>query len=167
MVEHIKVGAVDGPSEAVVKQVQLYLPGTCIIVIFFLRTYLFVLAPLSETSNWVGTTRPSSSRCRTFGRDPCSVSRVASLLIFFGLLGTLEANTRASATSPGIGFLHPLFPRTHVRFGCKPGFSARRGSTFISLYLHRAPRYDPAAQQQSSPLAAAACNSVRVWLLLW
>ena len=61
---------------------------------------------------------------------------------------------------------HPLSPRTHVKFGCKPGFSARRrGYTFLSLFLHRAPRYDPAAQQQSSPLAAA-CNCVRVWLRL-
>ena len=37
---------------------------------------------------------------------------------------------------------------------------------YISLFWHRAPRYDPAAQQQSSPLAAAACNFLRVWLLL-
>ena len=60
-----------------------------------------------------------------------------------------------SATSPGFGFLHPLSPCTHVRFGCQPGFCARRGYyTYISLLLHRAPRYDPAAQQQSSPLAA-------------
>ena len=73
---------------------------------------------------------------------------------------------RVSATSPGIGFLHPLYPRTHVRFGCKTGFSARRGSTFVSFFWHRAPRYDPAAQQQSSSLAAAACNFMRVWLLL-
>ena len=30
-----------------------------------------------------------------------------------------------------------------------------------------APRYDPAAaQQRSSLLASAACNSMRVWLLL-
>ena len=45
-------------------------------------------------------------------------------------------------------------------------FCSRRGYTFLSLFLHRAPRYDPAAQQQSSPLAAAACNCMRVWLLL-
>ena len=74
---------------------------------------------------------------------------------------TLETNPRVSATSPGFGFLHPLSPCTHVRFGCKPGFSARRGYTHISLFLHRAPRYDPAYKQQSSPLAAAACNSMR------
>ena len=30
-----------------------------------------------------------------------------------------------------------------------------------------APRYDPAAQQRSSPLASAACNPMRVWLLLF
>ena len=37
---------------------------------------------------------------------------------------------------------------------------------YIPLFWHRAPRYDPAAQQQSSPVAAAACKSMRVWLLL-
>ena len=67
---------------------------------------------------------------------------------------------------PGIGLSHPLSPCTHVRFRCKPGLSAWRGYTYIPLFLHRASRYDPAAQQQSSPLAAAACNSMRVWLLL-
>ena len=45
-------------------------------------------------------------------------------------------------------------------------FCSRRGYTFLSLFLHRALRYDPAAQQQSSPLAAAACNCMRLWLLL-
>ena len=45
-------------------------------------------------------------------------------------------------------------------------FCSRRGYTFISLFLYRAPRYDPAAQQRSSPLAAVACNCMRVWLLL-
>ena len=45
-------------------------------------------------------------------------------------------------------------------------FCSRRGYTFLSLFFHRAPRYDPAAQQQPRPLAAAACNCVRVWLLL-
>ena len=71
----------------------------------------------------------------------------------FLALGTLKANPRASATSPGIGFLHTLSPCTHVRFGCKPGFSARRGYTHISLFLHRqrAPRYVPAYQHQSNP----------------
>ena len=138
----------------------------CIIVFFFFpsgtplcgRTFV-------RNVRGVGTIRPSGSRCRTFGRDPCSVSRVASLFNFFGL-GTLEANPRVSATSPGFGFLHPPSPCTYVRFGCKPGFSARRGYTHISLFLHRAPRYDPAYEQQSSPLAAAACNSMRVRLLL-
>ena len=56
----------------------------CIIVTFFLRAHLFVLAPLSQTSDEVGTIRPSGSRCRKFGRDPCSVSRVASHLNLFG-----------------------------------------------------------------------------------
>ena len=84
-----------------------------------------MLAPLSQTSGGVGTIRPSGSRCWRFGRDPCSVSRVASLLNFLAL-GTLEANPRVSVTSPRIGCLHPLSPCTHVRFGCKPGFSARR-----------------------------------------
>ena len=65
-----------------------------------------------------------------------------------------------------------FWPWAHLRQ--IPGFSqhprglgfARRGYTYISLFLHRAPRYDPTAQQRSSPLAAAACNSTRVWLLL-
>ena len=81
-----------------------------------------MLAPLSQTSGGVGTTRPSGQRCRRFGRDPCSVSRVATFLA----MGTLKANPRVSPTSPRIGFLHPLSPRTLVRFGCKPGFPARR-----------------------------------------
>ena len=68
----------------------------------------------------------------------------------FLALSTLEANPRVSATSPGIGFLNPLSPCTHVIFGCKPGFSARRGYMHISLFLPRAPRYDPTAQQQST-----------------
>ena len=52
---------------------------TRLIVLFFFRAHLFVLAPLSETSDGVGRIRPLGSRCRSFGRDPCSVSRVASL----------------------------------------------------------------------------------------
>ena len=100
-----------------------------------LRAHLFVFAPFSETSGGVGTIRPLGSRCRRFGRDPCSVSPVARLLNFLAL-GTLKANPRVSATSPGIGFLHPLSPRTYVRFGCKPGFSARRGcSTRFFAYF--------------------------------
>ena len=46
---------------------------------FLVRVHLSVLALLSETSDGVGTIRPSGSRCRRFGRDPCSVSRVASI----------------------------------------------------------------------------------------
>ena len=125
----------------------------CIFVIsfFFLRAHLFVLAPLSQTSGGVGTIRPSGSRCWRFGRDPCCVSRMESLLNFLAL-GTLKANPRVSATSPGIGFLHPLSPRTYVNFRFKPGFSARRGYTFISLFLHRAPLRScrPAAVQPPS-----------------
>ena len=57
-----------------------------VIVIFFsLRAHLFVLAPSSETLRGLGTIRPLGSRCRRFGHDPCSVSRVASLLNFLGL----------------------------------------------------------------------------------
>ena len=125
--------------------------GICICIIvffFFLRAHIFVFAPLSPTSGEVGTIRPSGSRCRRFERDPCSVLRVASLLNSLAL-GSLKANPRVSATSPGPGFRHPLYPRTHVRFGCKPGFSARRGYTFLSLFLHRAPRYVPAAHTSS------------------
>ena len=135
----------------------------CIIVLFlFLREHLFVLAPLSETSGGVGTIRPSGSRCQRFGRDPCSVSCVASLLKFLGL-GHIQGNSPGFRNIPGDW---PLSPRTYVIFGCTPDFSALRGYTFHSLFLHTGPRYDPAAQQQSSPLAAAACNSMRLWLLL-
>ena len=77
----------------------------------------------------------------------------------------------------GLGFPHPSgnwvsaspFPVYARKIWMQTVFFARRGYTYIyiSLFLHRAPRYDPAAQQQSSPLAAvAACNSMRVWLLL-
>ena len=55
------------------------------IFFFFLRAHLFVLAPLSETSDGVGTIRPLGSRCRRFRRDPCGVSCVASPLNVFGL----------------------------------------------------------------------------------
>ena len=44
-----------------------------------------MLAPLSKTSDWVGTIRPLGSRCRRFGRNPCSVSHMASLLNLLGL----------------------------------------------------------------------------------
>ena len=83
----------------------------------------------------------------------------------FLALGTLEGNPRVSATPPAIGFLHTLYPCTHVRFGCKPSFSARRGYTHISLFLHRAPRYDTAYQHLSSHQSAA-CNSMCARLLL-
>ena len=67
-------------------------PGTrvlvivLVIVIFVLfRAYLFVLAPLSEMSDGVGKIRPLGSLRRRFGRDPCSMSRVASPFTFLGL----------------------------------------------------------------------------------
>ena len=133
---------------------------------FSLRAHLFVLASLSETSGGLGTIRPSGSRCRRFGRDPCSVSRVASLLNFFGL-GHTSGKSPGFRNIPGdwvSAYLIPAYARKiwmQTRLFCSRG-----GYTFISLFLHRAPRYDPAAQQQSSPLAAAACNCMRVWLLL-
>ena len=74
-------------------------------------------------------------------------------------------NPRVSATPPGMVNPHSLSPCTHIIFGCKPGFSAGLYA-HVSLFLYRAPRYDSAAQQQSSPLAAAVCNSMHVWLLL-
>ena len=126
---------------------------------FFLRAYLFVLAPLSEKSDGVGTIRPSRSRCRRFGRDPCSVSRVASIKNVFWPWAHLRQTAGESAISPGIGFLHPLSPCTHVRFGCKPGFSARRGSYFCTE--HHAtilpPSSSPAPQQQQ-PATLCACS---------
>ena len=81
----------------------------------------------------------------------------------FSALGTDKANPRVSATSPGmvfphppgdcvstslrrlglrippeIGFPHPLSPCTHVRFGCKPTFSAK-GYTYIPYFLGLCP----------------------------
>ena len=68
----------------------------------FFRTYLSVLAPSSETSEGVGTIRTLGSLCSTFGRDPCSVSRVTSLVSFLAV-GMDKANPRVSTTSPGLG----------------------------------------------------------------
>ena len=160
---------------------------TCNCHVFFLRTHLFVLAPLSETLGEVVTIRPSGSCCRRFGRVPCRVSRVASLLSFFylgheqgkspGLRKIPRDGVSASprdwasaspgdwvyASPRGLGFRIPN-PRVRTQDldANKPGFSATRGYAHISLFLQGAPRYDPAAQQQSSPVAAAACNSMRV-----
>ena len=70
------------PSE---KVTQCDISIRIMVIFVILRAHLFVSAPLSGTSGGVGTIRPSGSRCRRFGRDPCNVSRVASLLNFFGL----------------------------------------------------------------------------------
>ena len=61
------------------------------------RSYLFVLAPLSEMSEGVGTIRTLGLRCPRFGCDPCSVSRVASPLAFLAL-GMFKANPWVSAS---------------------------------------------------------------------
>ena len=139
----------------------------CIIVILFfghisLCSHLFLKrrvgwAQFDRRAHVAGSLGPIRAVCRAW-----------QAFKTFLALGTYKANPRVSAAPPGIGFLHPLYPRTYVGFECKPGFSPRRGYTFHSLVLHRAPRYDSAAQQQSSPLliAAAACNSMRVLLLL-
>ena len=58
----------------------------------------------------------------------------------FLALGTLKAYPRVSATSPGIEFLHPLSPRTHVKLGCKPGFSALVEGTRFFPYFCTEPR---------------------------
>ena len=143
---------------------------TCIIVIFFSS-----FGHISSCSHLCPKCRVGwaqfDRRAHVAGRLGAirAVCRAWQAFETFLALGTPKANPRVSATSPGFGFLHPLSPCTHVRFGCKPGFSfssVRRGYTHISLFLHRAPRYDPAYQQQSSPLAIAACNSMRVRLLL-
>ena len=57
-----------------------------------------MLAPLLEMLGGVDTIRPLGSRSGRFGRDPCSVSRVASPLNFLAS-GTDKANPRVSATS--------------------------------------------------------------------
>ena len=70
-----------------------------------------MLAPISETSDGVGTFRPLGSRCRRFGRDPCSMSRVASLLNFFGL-GHGKGESPGFRNTPGDGesaFPVPLY----------------------------------------------------------
>ena len=52
---------------------------------FFVGIHLFVLAPLSETFGGGGQNPTVRVTLPEVGRDPCSVSRVASLLNFFGL----------------------------------------------------------------------------------
>ena len=49
------------------------------IIFLSFRAFVVVLATLSQTSDGVGTIPPVGSRCLRFERDPCSVSRVASL----------------------------------------------------------------------------------------
>ena len=78
----------------------LYLYVQFVTIFFFLRAHLFVLAPLSETSDGVGTIRRPGSRCRRFGRDPCSVSRGASPLNVFGL-GHTEGKSPGFRNIPG------------------------------------------------------------------
>ena len=131
-------------------------------VFFFFFGHISSCSPFVRNVGWgghnstVGVTLP-----KVWARSVQRVARGKPFELFVAL-GTLEANPRVSATSPGIGFLYPLSSCTHARFGCKPGFSARKGYPYIFLLLHMAPRYNPAAQQQPSPLAAAACNSMRV-----
>ena len=98
------------------------------------RTDLFVLAPLSETLERVGTIRPLGSRCPRSGRDPCHVSRVASLFNVFGL-GHIEGKI------PGFP-QHPVSPipvtlRTKVLMKSKNHvctMRANKGYTFFMLY---------------------------------
>ena len=98
---------------------------------FLFRTHLFVLAPLPETLGGVGTIRPLGSRRRRFGRDPCSVSRVASLLNVFGLghgYGKSPgfrniSGDGASASPRGVGFRIP------PGIGCTHHFDANPKNT--------------------------------------
>ena len=66
----------------------------------------------SKTSDRASTIGTLGSLCSRFERGPCSVSRVASLIVFLTFLaaGVDKANRRVSATSPGLGFPHPLSP---------------------------------------------------------
>ena len=64
-----------------------------------LHTYLVYIVR-GDTSEGVGTIRSMGSRCRSFGRDPCSVSRVASLFNCFGL-------EHIYGKSPGFRNIHP------------------------------------------------------------
>ena len=66
-------------------------PNICMYRLYIIVIFFFPFGHISScshfcpTSGGVGTIRPSGSRCWRFGRDPCSVLRVASLLNFFGL----------------------------------------------------------------------------------
>ena len=131
-----------------------------IIVIFF-RAHLFVLAPLSETSDGVGTIRPLGSRCRRFGRDPCNVSRVASLQGFLGLgmdkinpwvsLGLrnipgdwvsaspLPVYARKNWTQTGFSWLRvhghfPIFAQRTTLRSCRPSAVQSPSSSSLQLY---------------------------------
>ena len=73
-----------------------------------------MLAPLSETSDGVGTVRPLGPRCRRFWRDPCSV---ASLLNCFGL-GHASGKSPGFPNIPGDGV--SASPRG-LGFGIPPG----------------------------------------------
>ena len=52
----------------------------------------------------------------------------------FLALGTFKINPRLCTTSLGFGFPNLLTPCTHLRFGCEPEFSTRRGYAHIAFF---------------------------------
>ena len=146
---------------------------TCIIVIFFfllgtsLRARTFV-----PNVGWGGHTSTVGLMLpEVRARSVQCVARGKPFKLFWPW-AHVKAYPRVSATSPGFRNIpgdwvsaYPI-PVHACKIWMQTGFSAHRGDTHISLFLHRAPRDDPVYQQQSSPEAAAACNSMRVRLLL-
>ena len=137
---------------------RLVIPYICIpvVAIYYYRYILlhfFVLASLSRTWDGMGTTYSivGVTLPELWARSVQCVARGKSFRLFLAL-GMDKTNPGVSATSSGMVAPHPLSPCTHVRFGCKSSFSPCRWYTYVYLLLRRAPGYDPAAQQLSSPL---------------
>ena len=130
----------------------------CIIVIFFSS-----FGYISSCSHLCPKRRMGWAQFDRRGHDAGglgairAVCRAWQAFQTFLALGTLEANPRVPATSPGIGFLHSLSPCTHVGLGCKPGFSAYRGYRYISLATILPPSSSPGPQQQQ-PATLRACG---------
>ena len=99
--------------------------GICIriiVILCFLRAHLFVLASLSETLGGGGHNSTRWGHVAGGLGAIHAVCRGWQAFDTYSALGMDKANPRVSATSPGTVFPHPLFPCTHVRFECKPGF---------------------------------------------
>ena len=121
---------------------------------------------------WGGHNRPSGSRCRRFGRDPCSVSRVAKALKLFWPWAHSSQIPGFPQHPRGSFFCIPYIrARTHDLDANRAFMIVVEGTRFFPSPLAKRTTVRPCRpHQQSSPLAAAAaaaaCNSMRVWLLM-